>query len=149
MLRPYLWWDLIYSLTPSGRENKHCLEILHGLTRRVIAQRDADFDSSETPKRPAFLDILLKAKRDDPTITFDDIQEEVDMFMFEGHDTTAVAAGWACHMIGSHPDVQRKLHDEIDRVLGFSLSRISDRFLYVTITIFAFNLTLKEERTGL
>ena len=38
--------------------------------------------------------------------------------MFEGHDTTASAISWACHLIGSHPDVQNKLHDEIDSIFG-------------------------------
>lgn len=42
-------------------------------------------------RRVAFLDMLLKAKSVDPTIKFSDIQEEVDTFMFEGHDTTAAA----------------------------------------------------------
>lgn len=125
IFRPYLWPDLIYSCTSYGREHKHSLDLLHMFTKRVIVERDADFDdrssSSErtSKRRQAFLDILLKAKRDDPTVTFDDIQEEVDTFMFEGHDTTAAASGWACHLIGSHPHVQKKIHEEIDRVLGY------------------------------
>ena len=70
--------------------------------------------------------MLLKAKSEDPTLTFDDIQEEVDTFMFEGHDTTAVAASWACHMIGSHPDVQKKLHEEIDGIFKGSDRPVSN-----------------------
>ena len=38
--------------------------------------------------------------------------------MFEGHDTTTAAIDWACFAIGTHPDVQKKLHEEIDRVFG-------------------------------
>jgi cytochrome P450 len=40
--------------------------------------------------------------------------------MFEGHDTTAAAASWACHLIGSHPEVQKKLHEEMDTIFGNS-----------------------------
>ena len=98
------------------------MEILQGFTKKVILQRNEEFTNyTMTNKRIAFLDMLLKAKTEDPTITFDDIQEEVDTFMFEGHDTTAVAASWACHMIGSHPEVQKKLHKEMDEIF----SRIS------------------------
>ncbi|KAL6467406.1 hypothetical protein MHYP_G00252100 [Metynnis hypsauchen] len=49
-----------------------------------------------------------------------DIQEEVDTFMFEGHDTTAAAMNWAVHLLGSHPDVQRKVHQELFEVFGES-----------------------------
>jgi docosahexaenoic acid omega-hydroxylase len=97
--------------------------VLHNFTKRVIKERNEEFDKDQitlnsNPKRIAFLDMLLKAKKENESLTFDDIQEEVDTFMFEGHDTTAAAASWACHMIGSHPDVQKKLHEEIDAVFG-------------------------------
>ena len=71
------------------------------------------------------MDTLLKCKSEDATITFDDIQEEVDTFMFEGHDTTAAAASWACHLIGSYPEVQKKIHEELDRVFGNSNRHIT------------------------
>ncbi len=71
----------------------------------------------------------------DEQLTLVDIQEEVDTFMFEvrttwrllrlfsilqGHDTTAAAINFTCFMIALHPEVQQKLHDEIDRVFGRS-----------------------------
>lgn len=48
------------------------------------------------------------------------IAEEVDTFMFEGHDTTAAAMNWAVQEIASHPDVLKKCHEEIDAVFGDS-----------------------------
>ena len=66
--------------------------------------------------------------------------------MFEGHDTTTAAIDWACFAIGTHPDVQKKLHEEIDRVFGelyFQIHFQQDKFsqyvlmvLYM-VTIFA------------
>ncbi|KAM7435005.1 Cytochrome P450 4V2 [Porites harrisoni] len=39
---PWLWNDILYSLSPSGREHKRCLKILHDFTNKVIDQRIAE-----------------------------------------------------------------------------------------------------------
>jgi docosahexaenoic acid omega-hydroxylase len=136
MISPHQWIDFIYERTSQGREHKKCLDILQGFTRKVILERDAEFSVTSINKRAAFLDMLLKVKNQDGSLTFDDIQEEVDTFMFEGHDTTAAAASWACHLIGSHPEVQKKLHQEIDETFGkfrFIQSKIKAIFVLLRL----------------
>lgn len=63
--------------------------------------------------------MLLDVKLRDPnSLSLDDIQEEVDTFMFEGHDTTTSGITWTLYSIATHKSIQNKLHEEIDRVLG-------------------------------
>lgn len=120
MVNPLLWPDFLFRWTPYHREQEHCIRVLHKFTRDVIEQRDADLRSNGyvMSQRRSFLDIMLEVRQNDPSITFEDIQEEVDTFMFAGNDSTAAAASWACHFIGANPDVQKKLHEEVDRVFG-------------------------------
>jgi len=128
-------------------EHKRCLDIAHGFTKSVIAsklskekeenqasnhQQQEDESALLTMKRSsssrkhrmAFLDVLINARDEDGnSLSPGDIQEEVDTFMFEGHDTTAAGMTWALYLIGSHPEVQEKVHEELDTVLGRDLSR--------------------------
>lgn len=100
---PLYWSDFIYNLTPSGREQKKCLKILHSFTAKLVMDRNTDFEHFDlsSHKRMAFLDTLLKAKRENPSITFNDIREEVDTFMLGGLDTISLSTSWACQMIGA------------------------------------------------
>ncbi|CAF4329454.1 unnamed protein product, partial [Rotaria sordida] len=47
-----------------------------------------------------------------------DIQEEVDTFMFESHDTTATAFNLALFMIALHQDIQQYLFEEMQSIFG-------------------------------
>ncbi|KAK7073668.1 Cytochrome P450 4V2, partial [Halocaridina rubra] len=69
-------------------------------------------------KRLAFLDLLLESAEKDPSLTTEDIREEVDTFMFEGHDTTAAAINWSLYLLGCHPDLQARVHEELDAIFG-------------------------------
>nr|XP_054774216.1 cytochrome P450 4V2-like isoform X2 [Lytechinus pictus] len=131
---PLLWPDFIFKKLEIGKEHDRTLKILHDATNKMIQERlqDSTKDSRSSckdddgsggdesvtrrRKRIAFLDLLLQMHREDASFTLDDIREEVDTFMFEGHDTTAAAAGWAIFLIGHHPDVQARLHMEMDQV---------------------------------
>ncbi|GBP03883.1 Cytochrome P450 4d2 [Eumeta japonica] len=48
----------------------------------------------------------------------EDIREEVDTFMFEGHDTTTSGIAFALYLIARHKEVQEKLVEEVKHVLG-------------------------------
>ncbi|XP_068736583.1 cytochrome P450 4V2-like isoform X1 [Montipora capricornis] len=62
---PWLWNDILYSWTTSGREHDKCLKIIHG-------------------------------------------------FMNKGHDTTAAGITWALYCLGRYPEMQQKVHEEVD-----------------------------------
>lgn len=126
MLRPWTWSNFVfYHLIPHGREVARCTAKLHRFTEKVIRERKATQDSktaSETSpegetklrkRRLAFLDMLLAAQKEDRTLTDVDIRNEVDTFMFEGHETTAMAICWTLFALGNHPDIQERVREEV------------------------------------
>jgi cytochrome P450 len=40
------------------------------------------------------------------------------MLFLAGHETTASALGWACHLVANAPDVQERMHAEVVAQLG-------------------------------
>jgi cytochrome P450 family 4 subfamily V len=97
---------------------------------KVIEERIQTFNIEEVAgkngeknnkQRLVFLDSLI-AQMHAEKLSFGDIQEEVDTFMFEGHDTTAAALNFFCYLVGCHPDIQAKIHAEIDTIFGGKLS---------------------------
>lgn len=128
MKKIHLHPDLFFALSSWGRKHKKNLNIIHGFTRHVIQQRkeemrlDGDLlseedNSSGKRRRLAFLDLLLHEQKKNNSLSDDEIQEEVDTFMFEGHDTTSVAMTWCVYLLGLHPEIQAKVHEELDSVL--------------------------------
>ncbi|CAG2115187.1 unnamed protein product [Medioppia subpectinata] len=128
VINPLLHSKWIFSMTKMGQQFKHNLNVSQTLTRRVIDERkrylmqnkgntDLETKDSKTRKRLAFLDLLLDHHLRDNTLSLEDIREEVDTFIFAGHDTTAICLSWTYHFIGLYPEIQRKLHQELDSVL--------------------------------
>ncbi|XP_067890516.1 cytochrome P450 4V2-like [Heterodontus francisci] len=133
---PWFWPDFLYNTFGDGKEHDETLKILHSFTEKVVAEKfrkmenseefnhsnsDSDSASRRKKKRKAFLDLILNATDErGKKLSQQDIREEVDTFMFEGHDTTAAAINWALYLLGSHPDALKKVHDELDDVFGNS-----------------------------
>ncbi|GMS92663.1 hypothetical protein PENTCL1PPCAC_14838, partial [Pristionchus entomophagus] len=98
-------------------------KIYRGNHENVIAERTEALRKSEVePNNRAFLDMLLE-QREKLGLTDEDIREEVDTFMFEGHDTTASAIAWAIWCFACNPVIQERVHQEIMEVLGDDTDR--------------------------
>lgn len=134
LMTPWLWLEFVFTRSKYGKLFKHCTDVMDDFTRGVIRERktcvmnkmkggmnivdalgDDDFGMK---RRKAFLDLLLYEHMTDPGFTEEDITEEVNTFMFAGHDTTAVGMSWALYLIGRHPATQAKLQEEIDEIFG-------------------------------
>ncbi|XP_070169056.1 cytochrome P450 4C1-like isoform X1 [Polyergus mexicanus] len=130
--RPWLWSDWLYNLVPSGRKYHSGLNIVHKFTKEVIRKRkiarqsrnstakseneDGEFDIGKR-QRKAFLDLLLdQNEKDETPLTDDELRAQVDTFMFEGHDTTAVAITWTLFLLGNNLEHQEKVHEELEEV---------------------------------
>jgi len=132
--RPWLHPNFLFYLFGYGAEQDKCLEILHGFTYKAIAQRKKVFtenkkkiaekkneeDDIGKKKRLAFLDLLLDISDNGANLSDTDIREEVDTFMFEGHDTTSAAISWSLYLLGAHPEIQERVQEELYRVFGDS-----------------------------
>jgi cytochrome P450 len=54
------------------------------------------------------------------------VRDEAMTLMLAGHETTANALTWTWYLLSKHPDVERRLHEEIDAVLGERLPSPED-----------------------
>lgn len=131
---PQVYWYLI----PHAWEQRKLIRRLHAFTDSVIHRRRqqllakknntpsiAKFDDEEdeghglySKQRDTFLDLLLNVNVDGTSLSDLDIREEVDTFMFEGHDTTTSGIAFTFYQLAKHPDIQEKLYREIVDILG-------------------------------
>uniref|UniRef100_A0A1Q3FLN2 Putative cytochrome p450 4d1 n=1 Tax=Culex tarsalis TaxID=7177 RepID=A0A1Q3FLN2_CULTA len=125
-------YNTLFNLSPYRRRQDKVLEVLHGYTNSVIqsrrrdlvennqkSQQDLDREAELGIRRKvAFLDMLLQTTVDGRPLTDVEIREEVDTFMFEGHDTTTSAISFLMYRLARHPEVQQKVYDEIVAVIG-------------------------------
>nr|AIW79997.1 cytochrome P450 CYP4C77 [Nilaparvata lugens] len=132
-IRPWLHPNFIFQRTEFGKKYENCLSILHGFTKKVISERrllkeqegtktpeSEDFVAFGQKKRKAFLDLLLDVSSDGKVLSDDDIREEVDTFMFEGHDTTTAGMAWTLFLLGNETEIQEKVFQELDSIFGDS-----------------------------
>lgn len=164
----YYRFDKVFNLTNLRKQQDHLLNIIHGLTKKVIKRKNEQYDQElregtlqspviadliqqeaedEAPggfskpekkeglrddlddqdendigekRRMAFLDLMIETKKGGANLTDEEIKEEVDTIMFEGHDTTAAGSSFVLCQLGTHQDIQARVYEEIRGIFGDS-----------------------------
>ena len=130
-INPFYRIDWIYWLTPHGRKTNQLCKLVHDHAEKVIDERKAALEHNSTIEERSsegngsistklydFLDILLMARDEEGRGMSDlEIRNEVDTFMFEGHDTTTSGMSWTLYCLAQHPEHQDKIREEVRSVL--------------------------------
>ena len=99
---------------PSNRTFARARRELRAIVDGLVARRRA-----QPVAMPDLLELALAA-RDDDGSSFDEaaLADELATLLLAGHETTATALGWAWYALAQNPEVEAKLHAELDEVLG-------------------------------
>lgn len=75
--------------------------------RKIEWSLKVDGNFNEKPRRTqALLDLLLDMNHNGAKLSDEDLREEVNTFMFAGHDTIATSVSWLLYALGRKPEYQ-------------------------------------------
>jgi cytochrome P450 len=117
-------WLLFHlPVVPPPLDHIHrAMHTIDDVVRGVIDARLAEVDRSDgvDVDDPSDLLGLLLAARDEhgETMSRTQVRDEAVTLILAGHETTANGLAWLWHLLALNPEAQKKLHDEVDEVLG-------------------------------
>jgi cytochrome P450 len=106
-LRWLVWpWDMWRSRRAAG-EIRHLLE-------KLIRPRYAAYQRAAEGQPRDILQSFIEARdaASGTPFSFEELVDQVAMLFLAGHETSASALTWACHLIANRKDIQDRMHGE-------------------------------------
>lgn len=99
-------------MSPTEWRLRRANEVLDSIIYGLIDARSPGRDHDDLLQR------LVDARDDDgSTLGRREIRDQLVTLFLAGHETTSNALSWTFHLLGQNPDVEAKLHAELDQVL--------------------------------
>ena len=117
--------DLLQRLPlPSNRRFEHAKNYLDATIQRFIKERRA----TGTDKGDLLSMMLLATDEDEGgrRMTDEQVRDEAMTLFIAGHETTSMALTWTWYLLSQNPEVEKRLHEEADGVLGARRPTIAD-----------------------
>lgn len=101
--------------TPANRRYRRAEDHM----RRTINQVIADYRASEADHGDLLSMMMIARGADgEPAMTDQQLHDEVMTFFVGGSNTVSNTLSWAFHEVATNPEVEQRLHAEVDRVLA-------------------------------
>ena len=111
---------------PGDAEFDAAVAELEGVIDDIVAQRRGDVGSDDDPDAPMdFLSVLMRA-RSNGEQTDEQLRDEMMTMLLAGHDTTALTLTYTWFLLSEHPEVERRLHEEVDAVVDDGRPTMAD-----------------------
>ena len=105
--------------TPNNRRRREQRAILYGAIERIIDERRHTAVNGQIADTGDLLSMLLLARDEaDRPLSKQQLRDEVVTLFAAGHETTSNALTWTWYLLSQHLEVEARLHEEVDAVLG-------------------------------
>ena len=105
--------------TPSNRQRREQRAILYGIIEQIIDERVGGSENGRIQDTGDLLSMLLLAEDETGhSLSKQQVRDEAVTLFAAGHETTSNALTWTWYLLSQHPEVQARLHQELDEVLG-------------------------------
>ena len=118
-------FNIIYNNTEAGKKFKKGSEQTKQYIVSLIQERETttktepNTEEEEKKTNHDMLDLLMKSRdKEGKGLTHKEIVDELNTFVFAGHDTTGSASAFVFYLMAKHPDLQEKCREEVTRVMG-------------------------------
>lgn len=115
-VRSYRWISPPHTLRFRNEMNA-----LYRVIDEMIERRRAQLKNAQDETHDLLSTLLLARDENGEAQTTRQLRDEIMTFLFTGHETTAIALGWTWHLLSLHPEVEERLHAELEQVLGARL----------------------------
>ncbi|MGB0571062.1 MAG: cytochrome P450 [Alphaproteobacteria bacterium] len=103
-----------------GRRARNAADEVQSMVDLILSRAGAD---GENMRLAAMLLSNAECLEDDPVAA---VRNEAMVLFMAGHETTANALAWAWYLIAMRPDVEARLHQEVDTVLACRSATLED-----------------------
>ncbi len=113
--------------TQDNRAAKKALAVYNHHLEQIIAQRRATAVNGDIADNGDLLSMLMLSRDEDgSTMTDQQLRDEVATLFGAGHETTSNALTWTWYALSQNPDVEARLHEELDTVLRGRVPTLAD-----------------------
>ncbi len=93
---------------------------IRGLLKRLVEVRYNAAGDDAAAQRTDILASLLQARKAGTGLALgvDELVDEIAVLFLAGHETSASALAWAFHFLAHSPDVQERMHLEVQALMG-------------------------------
>ncbi len=107
---------------PRNRERAQAGAVLNDLLTAIINERrQTGEDHGDLLSM-----LLLSEDENGNRMTDQEARDEAVTLFAAGHETTSNALAWIWYLLAQHPEIEKRLHDEVDRVLGNRPATLAD-----------------------
>jgi pentalenene oxygenase len=101
--------------TGTNRQFTETVARLHRMADAIVAE----YRGSEEEDRNDLLTMLMLAREDETGagMTDQEVHDQIMTILVAGTETTATTLSWMFQLLTSHPEVEKRLHAEVDEVL--------------------------------